>query len=257
MTAAQAPASPTHTPEQAQNMPVAIRFSIDGDLRFISHHDELRLLARAARRAGWPLAYSGGFNPRPRLILLLPRSVGTASACEWAIAELTEPRAAAQLRQSLAAALPPACRLQRVMPLTTRAKPQPRRAIYRVELGPDHAAQIGPRIAAVLAAETLSVERDYGPGKPTRPVDIRPYIETLTFRDCTLSMRLAFVGQRTARPTEVLTALNLPAGAYYHGVRRVEVEWNIGLAGRVPWPASTERNNVDQRESGNAQKQEK
>jgi radical SAM-linked protein len=236
--------------------PVAIRFSIDGDLRYISHRDELRLLARALQRAGWPVAYSQGFNPQPRRVLPLPRSVGTASTCEWAVVELSERCPTGPLYRSLAAALPAGCRLQRVVALTNRAKPQPRRTVYDIELEAEHAVQAGPRIAGLLAAERLDVERTYGPGKPPRAINIRPYIETVTLGDRTLSMRLTFVRQRTARPTEVLTKLRLPADAYKHRVRRVEVEWNIGLAGQAAWPASPERNNVGQEESCNEQRQQ-
>ena len=34
---------------------VAIRFAIEGDLRFISHHDTVRLFERAIARAGLPV----------------------------------------------------------------------------------------------------------------------------------------------------------------------------------------------------------
>ena len=37
---------------------VALCFALDGALRFLSHHDELRMLTRALRRARWPLAAS-------------------------------------------------------------------------------------------------------------------------------------------------------------------------------------------------------
>ncbi|MFQ5805304.1 MAG: TIGR03936 family radical SAM-associated protein [Phycisphaerae bacterium] len=255
MTAAQTLASPTRAPEHTPRVRVAIRFSIDGDLRFLSHQDERRLLARALRRARWPLAYSQGFNPQPRLALILPRRVGTASACEWAIVELSEPCAVEQLRQNLAAALPPACCLQCVVEVTTRAMPQPRRVHYNVELEPEHAAQAGRRIAGLLAAETVTVERTYGPGKPPRAIDIRLYIETVILSDRTLSVQLAFVDRRTARPTEVLTALSLPAGAYNHRVRRVEVEWDTALTGATPWPVGPERKHVGQQEDCKAQTQ--
>jgi radical SAM-linked protein len=218
-------------PQPAVRSRVAIRFSIDGDLRYLSHRDEVRMLARALTRAGWPVAYTRGFNPRPRVVLPLPRSVGTASTCEWAFVELSESRAAEQLHGDLAAALPAGCHLQRVLTLTDRAKPQPHCTACAVELEAEHAAQVGGRIAALLAAERLMVERTYGPGKPSRVINIRPYIETITLGDRTLSMRLVFADQRTARPTEVLTTLRLPVDAYKHRVRRVEVEWNIELAG--------------------------
>jgi radical SAM-linked protein len=236
---------------------VAIWFSVKGDLRFLSHHDQLRMLARALTRAGWPLAYSRGFNPQPRLWLPLPRSVGTASDCERALVELSESRPAERLYRSLARALPPTYNLQRVVVLATRAKPHPRRTAYTVELEPEHAGQAAARIAEVLSAEELTIERMRGPGRPTRVLDIRPCIETLTLDDRTLFMQLAFVAQRTARPTEVLTALHLPATSYNHRVRRIGVEWDIEFAGPTQWPASTERNNVGQEEDGDAQTQER
>jgi len=257
MTAAQTLVFPTHASGLFPRVRVAIRFSIEGDLRFISHHDESRLLARALTRARWPVAHSRGFNPLPRLTLPLPRRVGTASACEWALVELNEPRPAEQLHQSLAAALPAACRLQRVITLTTQAKLHPRRVVYHVELEPEHAACAAPRVAELLAAESLAVERTYGPGKPSRAIDIRPYIETVTLDDRTLAMRLVFADQRTARPIEVLAALNLPATRYSHRVQRVEVEWNIELAGPIARPASTERKHVGQEESCNARAQKR
>jgi radical SAM-linked protein len=37
-------------------------------LRFISHLDWLRMLQRAVSRAGFPMAYSQGFNPKPKIV---------------------------------------------------------------------------------------------------------------------------------------------------------------------------------------------
>lgn len=247
---------PTNAAPQPPRARVAAQFAIAGDLRFISHHDELRLLARALTRARWPVAYSRGFNPQPRVVLPLPRSVGTASACQWALVELNESRPAEQLQQSLAVVLPPAYRLTRVVTLTTRAKPHPRRALYAVELQPEHVAQTCQRIAELLTAETCTIERSYAPGKPARAIDIRPYIENVTLSDRTLSARLTFQGQRSARPGEVLTALALPPGEYAHRVRRVAVDWNIELASPTVSPASAERNNVGQEKTFNGQPQE-
>ncbi len=65
----------------AGRLRAALEFALAGDLRFLAHHDELRLLTRALVRAGWPLAYSQGFNPRPRLVLPLPRGNWRSSSC--------------------------------------------------------------------------------------------------------------------------------------------------------------------------------
>ena len=52
-----------------------LTFRIDGDLRFISHLDTVRLFRRACARAGLPVRYSQGFNPQPRIVLPFNPSV--------------------------------------------------------------------------------------------------------------------------------------------------------------------------------------
>src|SRR5688500_18197192 len=84
----------------------AIEYVIDGDLRFLSHHDEIRLMTRALIRAAWPIACSSGCNPQPRLSLPLPRRLGTASMSQWAVVDLAEARPARELFDSLASAAP-------------------------------------------------------------------------------------------------------------------------------------------------------
>ena len=57
-------------------------FQVDGDLRFVSHQDMLRLFRRALARAEVPVRLTQGFNPHPRMSLPLPRPVGMASEAE-------------------------------------------------------------------------------------------------------------------------------------------------------------------------------
>lgn len=225
----------------AERFPVALEYALDGDLRYLAHHDELRLLARALARAGWPVAYTRGFNPRPRLRVPLPRSVGVAADSQWALADLHEPRPAAELHAALAAALPAGCTLQRVLAPGPRATPHARRVRYTLALAPELAAAVGPRIAGLLACETLPVQRDYGPGRARRPVDIRPYIETIELDGAELRLSLRCVAQRTARPSELLTELGLPPEAGLSGLRRGEIQWDIELAGPETGPATHER----------------
>jgi radical SAM-linked protein len=239
--------------EPSERRAVACCFTLGGDLRFLAHHDELRMLARAVRRAGWPLAYSRGFNPQPRIVLPLPRRVGTTSECQWVVVQLDEDRPLEQLHGSLAAALPGACRLRRVVALPARTKLHPCRVAFELELEREHAAGVAARITKLMAEETLLVERAYGPDKPAGVIDIRPYIETIILDGRKLTMRLAFVQRRTARPSEVLTVLHLPATAYDHRVRQVEVEWNMALGGLEQWPPGAERNNVGREEDRCAQ----
>jgi len=233
----------------------ALRFSLEGDLRSLSHHEELRMLKRALSRAGWPLRYSQGFNPQPRLVLPLPRRVGVASACEWAIVELLGAPAPEELYNKLDVALPARCSLGSVACLPSNTMPHPLHVTYSAPLAPAHAAAAGERLSAALNSCTIVVERTHGPAKPTAPIDIRPYIETLILDGSVIVMRLAFHDQRTARPIEVLQALGLPAAEYEHLVRQVEVEWDIALDVPLRWPPGAERTHVGKEEdSGDCEK---
>jgi radical SAM-linked protein len=230
---------------------VAVELAIEGDLRYLSHHDELRMLARALVRARWPLAYSQGYNPLPRIVLPLPRNVGTATTCQWALIDLCAPRDPRGLYETLAAALPAGCNLRRVVAPAPRAIPHPRAVSYRVELSSAEAGQIRRWIQALLASGDVTLTRHYGPNKPDRRVNIRPYIEDIVWDGGCLHMRLAHVQQRSARPVEILTALGLATGEYNHGIRRTEVEWDVELTGPTQWPAAPERNEFGQEEEEN------
>jgi len=241
-------AKPRPSPEAAAaRFRVALEYALRGELRFLSHRDELRMLMRALVRARWPVAYSQGFNPLPRLSVPFPRNLGTAAERQLALADLREARAPAELLASLAGALPADCLLQRVTAPAPRVTPHPLRVTYEVELRPEEAAGIGERLAALTAREALTIERESGPGKPTRAVDIRPYIDRLEVEGGWLRLHLRFAQQRTARPSEILTELGLAASCG-HRLRRGAVQWDIELPGPCVGPALHERKPLDQEE---------
>jgi radical SAM-linked protein len=59
-----------------------IRISRREELKYISHLDIMRLWERALHRTSIPLAYSKGYNPRPRISLAAPLPVGVTSEAE-------------------------------------------------------------------------------------------------------------------------------------------------------------------------------
>ncbi len=60
-----------------------LRFTKLGKVRFASHRDVARLWERAVRRAGLPVAYSGGFSPHPLLSFGLALPTGCESTAEY------------------------------------------------------------------------------------------------------------------------------------------------------------------------------
>jgi radical SAM family uncharacterized protein/radical SAM-linked protein len=81
---------PAIPPQPCRNplepIPPAQRFRLtytkEGDLRWLGHLDLMRLWERACRRAGIPLAFTGGFRPTPRLSNANALSLGQISRGE-------------------------------------------------------------------------------------------------------------------------------------------------------------------------------
>jgi radical SAM-linked protein len=69
---------------------VRLRYRKKGLIRFISHRDLLRLLHRMIRRAGIPVAFSGGYSPHMKVSLGLSLAVGWESEEEIADISLVE-----------------------------------------------------------------------------------------------------------------------------------------------------------------------
>jgi radical SAM-linked protein len=223
-----------------------VRFGIDGDLRFLSHRDTMRLFERALARAGWPVKFTEGFNPRPRLSLPLPRSVGTAGEDEWLIVELAQPIDPSEALRDLARHMPAGIQLLGAEAPTTDASPQPVRVWYEVPLGAP-GPELDQAIEALLAREAFLVTRPEHEGRAAREVDIRPFVEALTRHGERLLMVLRVTPTGAARPTEVLDSLGLPGRDLAHRLRRTRVEWaesaclpqSAGSKERTSWNTTT------------------
>jgi radical SAM-linked protein len=223
---------PQPQPPSATSPPrYALVYRVVGDARYLSHHDELRMLVRALARARWPLAYSKGYNPQAKLKVPLPRRVGLAADGQVALVQLERADDPAALHAALAATLPAGFELRSVhgpqAPKTVHAAG----VTFAVALTPEDAAAVAPRIAGVLAATTLVVERPIGADQTPRTVDVRPYVNTIEMDGTTLRLHLGVDAQQTARPEELLTKLELSPERYLHEVRRAEVRWDIALSG--------------------------
>jgi len=60
-----------------------IKFTKEGEIKFISHLDLMRTIQRIIKRANLPIDYSRGFNPHQDLSIAQPLSVGTYSSGEY------------------------------------------------------------------------------------------------------------------------------------------------------------------------------
>jgi len=188
---------------------VELIFEKGNEVRFLSHLDVARAMERAVRRAKLPVAYSRGYNPRPKLAFASPLPLGVCGSAERAALALSRPMAAREVFAALAPCMPPGLRLKDVVALPNGRKPAYHlldRADYVVSFPAPLDPPLGQRVAELLARPTLPVARRKGQGWKT--VDIRRYIiSARATSDTELELTLACGPGGHASPIEVLRAL--------------------------------------------------
>jgi len=198
-----------------------ITFAKGEEIKYISHLDLVRLWERVLRRAGVPLAYSHGFNPRPKITVAAALPVGFTSQGEVMDIVLERHISPYNFAKGLASHLPPGLELlsvEEVYPKLPSLQSQVCSAEYRVTVSWDGAQEeLDEKLRQLLSAKQVLRQRrgkDY---------DLRPLIEDLWIEGkeangWVLGMRLQVGEQGTGRPDEVLEALGLVEEP--HAVRR-------------------------------------
>lgn len=187
------------------------RFSKKGPARFISHLDVARALERALNRSRIPLAYTQGYNPRPRMQFASALPLGFTSEGELADVWLGEEMDPAQARRQLAQTMPPGLVLHEVweVPLSAPAmQASTVEAAYVAEIDGADRRALQRRLRQFEAAESAMRERR---GKE---YDLRPLVLDLALVEgeddlLLLKMRLTLLPGETGRPDEVLHQLGL------------------------------------------------
>lgn len=202
-----------------------LTFRIDGDLRFISHLDTVRLFRRACARAGLPVRYSQGFNPQPRIALPLPRPVGVASDADAILIETEHPIDPADMLTRLQEQTPAGISLTQARRMMPGERLQPDRVRYRLALDEPAPDDWQKRIDRILQADSLPVVRKDPKDGSTRTVDIRPYLLEMHADGAAVEFTLRITGDGTARPAELAGLLGCGARSINHKIRRLDIQW--------------------------------
>lgn len=189
-------------------------FQKTGRMRFLSHHDLMRLFARALRRTGLPLRYSEGFTPRPVVAFPLALAIGVESLDEVFEFELEAAVEPEQLLRQLDEQMPGegGLRLVRIEPIARAGRTRVAAVEYRYELDPCP-PDLQWRIQELLARPSCPFDRDGG-----RTVDLRPYLDDIRAEAGGLWARATVSSGGTVRPAEIPRLLGLEPAA----VRRIQ-----------------------------------
>jgi radical SAM-linked protein len=182
------------------------RFTKLGKIRWTSHRDIARMWERALRRTRVPVAYSGGFSPRPKISFGLALPTGGESLAEYLDIDLADAVAVGGLPERLSAALPHGLDVVTVGEADGQVSLQQDVTSCSWEISLSSSADLAARIDDALAAPALVVSRERK-GHTTQD-DIRPAIKQLAGDDGQLVCELA-TQPRGVRPAELLGALGI------------------------------------------------
>jgi len=186
--------------------PFRIRFSKTGKVRFLSHHDLMRVFERALRRSGLPLRMTEGYNPHPVLAFPTALGLGLESLDEVLEFELTSWTAPRQIEKVVGEQLPEG--LAVVSAETFDRKDRSCVSFVEYEAScPGRGATLPAGIRAFLALATCPVERPSDKG--SKIVEIRQYALAVDAEGDKVLLRIRITDQGTAKPEEILRAIGV------------------------------------------------
>ena len=164
----------------------------------------MKVFERAIRRANIPIAMSKGFNPHPKLSILLALSVGMVGKDEVLELELLESIPLESLVESLGRQLPKEIQILSVETIPLSSKSPVRDVTYEI-IFKETGFLNTLKISEFLQQSAIVVNRTKDGYQ--KPFDIRPSIQEITVKPDGLILSIKMTSEGMARPEEVLHAL--------------------------------------------------
>jgi radical SAM-linked protein len=226
-----------------ENILVLVKFRIFGDLRFLSHIETMSFLKRACVRAGLNMKFSGGYNPRPKISVPLPRTVGIESEDDLLCVRIENTEAdfdAEQFKAKLDEQVPAGCEVVSVKAVKGEKCPVPRGSVYKIALKKDvfenekAREQLRGICSDILASKRIVIERRFGrEGSKSKNIDVRGFLKDIRLIDKSIFVECNVSGAGTIRVEEILGILQIEAEQLKEAVRRVKVQWQQNNVQRI------------------------
>ena len=207
-------AGPSGPPADLTAQVLRIRYAKAGPSVHLSHLESMVALLRSLNRAGFPVAYSGGFHPKPKVSLSPACPTGVASRAEFIDVELRERLSPAQARERLAPQLPSGMEVLEVHDVGLKApsvQASLKALVFRAGLERVAVLKaegwLGGALASWERGERSTVVRRRA-GEPDKTLDVRAGVEAVHVDDGG-GLRFSIVTTRPGqpRPSEVVRAV--------------------------------------------------
>lgn len=176
-----------------------------GGITWIAHLDLMRTVERAVHRAGLPVVWSQGYNPRPAIEFALPVGVGIETRRDPFSLVLSEAMASDAIEAKLNEVLPAGLRIVEAKDY----EPDKKSLMARVEAATYEFVGDGVEMlfAPLSSGSPLVVEKHSKKGR--REIDIRPRIRSFELNAADRLTVCVNAGSRdNIRPDLLLTALS-------------------------------------------------
>lgn len=212
-------------------MKVRIKFEKLGAMKFIGHLDTMRYFQKAIRRAGLPIAYSGGYSPHMIMSFAAPLGVGTTSLGEYFDMELTETVPTTEIVNRLNATMVEGFRVLSARQVedgkASKAMSLVAAADYLVEFrdGKEPDVHWQTKIEEFLAQPQILVTKKTK--RSEKEVDLRPNIYEMKPLDDKIFLKLASASANYTKPEMVTDTffawLGTELAPFAYMVQRLEV----------------------------------
>jgi len=204
-------------------------FEKSGSAIYISHLDLMRCFERCIRRAGIPLWYTEGYNPRPFLTFALPLSLGITGLNESVDLKLVEDMPLDEVMRRINECLPAGIRIKSISE-PVKKNTAIASSIYSIRLccpGTDSHSLSG-RLEEFLSRESIVITKLNKKKKPVES-DLKPHIKAYALSLCdeavNLNITLSSGCTENCNPTLVLDTFASQCGLdeLEYAITRVDV----------------------------------
>lgn len=185
-----------------------VNYEVKGHLAFLSHLEMMRLWHRALLRSGLPVAWTQGFNPRPKISLGPAKAVGIEGFSEYLDIDFKTLLKGEVIVKGLNGVLPADVRVlgvRELPPGTKLLEAVINEALYKITFLHGLPLDIDDKINKFLAAEEVLYLR-HSP-KKDKELDLKNFVYDLGIKDAALLVSAKVGTGGAMRPDELLTVL--------------------------------------------------
>ena len=191
-------------------MKIRVRFSKQGQMKFIGHLDMVRYFQKVMRRANVDICYSEGFSPHQKMSFAAPLSVGVISKGEYFDIEVNSSLSSKEMIKNINAQT-----VEGVKVVSYKELPEGAKNAMSIVAGADYFVYTDlfteEQVNDFYAQDEINILKKTK--KSEKIVDIKPMIHEMKFNEDGIFMKVSQGSAANLKPNLVMSALEQFTGA--------------------------------------------